>query len=82
MQPETTAPPPPTEMSAETRQRNTTQEITAMPRRLSQNMFEKTLIFGPSPTVTISVLELSPQLAVPVWVEGFKMLGSGFGFGA
>ena len=55
----------PAEMSAEAKQRNMTQEITAMPRHASQNRFEKKWsrpIFGPSPTVTIFGLELSPQL--------------------
>ena len=52
---------PPAEMSAEAK-------IIAMPRHVSQNMFEKKWsrpLFGPSPAVTIFGLELSPQLAGP-----------------
>ena len=43
---------PPAEMSAEAEQRNMAQEITAMPRHVSQNMFEKKWsrpIFGTPP---------------------------------
>ena len=52
--------PPATEMSA--------QEMPAMLRHVSQNMFEKKWskpIFGPSPTVTMSGLEPCPQLDQP-----------------
>ena len=65
-QAQTTA--PPAEMSEEAKQRNMTQEVRAMPEHVSQDMFEKKWsrpIFGPSHTVTICGLELSPQLALP-----------------
>ena len=59
---------PPAEMSAQAKQRNMTQEVTAMARHVSQSMFGKKWsrpICGPSPTVTIFGLELSPQLVGP-----------------